>query len=350
MDWTRVANHEILDSIVYRDLSNNFTDDAQTINGVPIGTVSTSILDPVASKIEPARSGEIWIQSSKATTTRFPRMWISKDLSIPDVSHWEEISSSAGGVPANVAITDKPNNFTNLKQEINGKRVLSFVDGGDKTPEQSKLSADYDGQLYVAVRGDDPAIWIAKGNKWLPILSNVVVTNRVNRFVPLQEMGTGNRVVRIIGASQGTVNPLSVNLVPLTDGEIYVQTIDHPTGGFDRNVWVAAEGGDTTSWMKVFDDKNHTIARTNETNHFENKVQYLGYESDLSKESIVGARQYNLDNPTSSDSPNNYTPHRTGEIIVLQEEEQGEMFWVTYMGIVQGNKKAWTELSHVKIP
>ncbi|MGL5305198.1 MAG: hypothetical protein ACRC9Y_03220, partial [Aeromonas veronii] len=348
LKWMRFADHQFLDTVVYRDMSNDFTDVNQTISGSPIASISSSILDPVASGIDPGRPGEIWVQLGKATDNKLPRMWISKEMNVPGVSHWEEITAGTSGIPANVLLTDRKNNFTEPTQEIRGKQIMSFVDGGDKTPAQSGLGADYDGQFYIAVRGEDPAIWIAKGNKWIPLLANVVMENRINRFVPLQEMGTGNRVVRLTGASQGTVNPLSVSLVPLTDGEIYVQTIEHPHGGFDRHVYVAGEGGDTTSWIKIYDDRNDTIVRTDETNHFINKVQYLGIESDTAKEMVMGARYYG--DKEGSDSPNNYTPQRTGEIMVLKEEEQGEMFWVTYMGIVDGKKKAWTELSHVLIP
>lgn len=348
--WMRFADHQFFDNIVYRDLPNDFSNGDQSISGSPIANISSSIIDPVASGIEPGRSGEIWVQLGRATDNKVPRMWIAKDMHIPNEPHWEEMSVGGGsnGVPANVAFTDKPNDFKNAKQEIKGKQILSFVDGGDMTPAQSGLSADYDGQFYIAVRSDEPAIWIAKGNKWIPMFANVVMENRVNRFVPLQEMGVGGRVVRITGASQGTVNPLSVKLVPLTDGEIYTQTIEHPQGGFDRNVWIAAEGGDTTSWLKLYDDKDHTIVRTDQTNHFTNKVQYLGMEGDTGKECVVGVRQY-LDH-IGSDSPNNYTPHRSGEMLVIREEDQGAFYWVTYMSIVHGKKKAWTEISHVEIP
>ena len=347
-DWVRFADHQFLDTVVYRDLPNDFTDVNQTISGSPIASISSSILDPVAAGIEPGRAGEIWIQLGKATQNKFPRMWVAKEMNIPGVVHWEEISSGAGGVPQNVAVTDRSNNFTDVSQEIRGKQIMSFVNGGNKTPGQSGIPADYDGQFYIAVRGEEPVIWVANGNKWLPVLANVATVNKVNRFVPLQEMGVGGRVVRLVGSSQGTVNPLSVDLVPFTDGEIYVQTIEHPHGGFDRHVWIAGEGGDTRSWLKIYDDRDDTLVRTDETNHFTNKVQYLGIEGDTAKEAIVGARYYG--NKAGSDSPNNYTPQRTGEIMVLKEEEQGEYYWVTYMGIVDGNKKAWTELSHVLIP
>ena len=348
LSWVRFADHQFLDSVVYRDLVNDFSEVNQTISGSPIASISSSILDPVASGIEPARAGEIWVQLGKATDNKLPRMWIAKDMNINGVSHWEEISSGVGGVPPNVAILDRKNNYMEPTQEIRGKQIMSFVNGGEKTPGQTGIPADYDGQFYIAVRGEEPVMWVAKGNKWLPVLANVVTANKINRFVPLQEMGAGNRVVRLIGASQGTVNPLSVDLVPLTDGEIYVQTIVHPHGGFNRHVWVAGEGGDTRSWLKIFDDRDDTIVRTDEINYFTSKVQYLGIEGDTAKEAIVGARYYG-DKP-GSDNPNNYTPQRTGEIMVLKEEEQGEYYWVTYMGIVDGNKKAWTELSHVLIP
>lgn len=348
LDWTRLADHQFLDTLVYNDLPNDFSNLDQSIGGSPIGSISSSILDPVASSIEPARPGEIWVQLGKATENKLPRMWISKDMNIPNVSHWEEISSSVGGIPANVAITDKDNNFTNKSQQIRGNQILSFVNGGDKTPEQSKLSADYDGQFYIAVRGESPAIWVASGNKWIPILSDVAMTNRINRFVPLQEMGVGNRIVNLIGASSGTVNPLSVDLVPLTNGEIYVQTVFTPGVGDERVIWVAYAGGDTRSWVKVYDGRDHTIVRNDIINHFTSKIQYLGIEGDTAKESIVGVKQYT--DSDFSDNPNNYTPQRTGEVLVLKEKEGDDMYWVTYMSIVDGKKKAWTELSHVLIP
>lgn len=346
--WMRFADHQFLDDLIYRDTPNDFTNGEQSISGSPIASVSSSILNPVASGIEPGRPGEIWVQLGKATDNQMPRMWIAKEMNVPGVSHWEEMSSGASGVPANVAVTDRKNNFTETKQEICGKQIMTFIDGGDQNPAQSGLKANYDGQFYIAIRGDEPAIWIAKGNKWIPMYANVVMENRVNRFVPLQEMGVGSRIVRLTGASQGTVNPLTVALVPLTDGEIYVQTIEHPHGGFDRHVWVAGEGADTASWIKIYDDRDYTLVRTDETNHFINKIQYLGIEGDTAKEMVMGARYYG--DKDGSDSPNNYTPQRTGEIMVLKEEDEGEFFWVTYMGIVDGRKKAWTEISHVKIP
>ena len=161
-----------MSSVVYQETSNDFTDNSQTINSRPIASVVYGPFPAPDSAITPDRFGMIYVQIKEGSPDKKTHMWISVNNGPAGEFIWEELFAE-GDIPATVARTDKTNNFQPTEQQIAGHQILSFVDGGSQTPEQSKLPADYDGQFYIAVRslssGDrDVSIWVANGNQWLP--------------------------------------------------------------------------------------------------------------------------------------------------------------------------------------
>ena len=163
-----------MSSVVYQETSNDFTHNNQTINSRPIASVVYGPMPAPDSSVVPDRSGLIYVQIKEGSTDKKTHMWISV-VGSPGSFIWEELFAQ-GDIPSTVVRTDKVNDFQPYEQKISGNQILSFVDGGTQTPEQSKLPADYDGQFYIAVRTlsggkKDVSIWIASGNQWLPLSS-----------------------------------------------------------------------------------------------------------------------------------------------------------------------------------
>ncbi|MGL5963866.1 MAG: hypothetical protein ACRCZ2_05655, partial [Fusobacteriaceae bacterium] len=160
----------------------------QQILGQSIVNVRKSSLPPEGSGIVPEREGELYIQIAEGTPDKKARMWISNNAG---GWKWEPLTH-VSDLPDTVARTDKANDFQAWDQKISGKQIISFIDGGQETPEQSKAVPDYEGQFYLANHKDiqgreDVAIWVARGNKWMPIqqdidLATIARTDKSNRF------------------------------------------------------------------------------------------------------------------------------------------------------------------------
>lgn len=160
-----------MSSVVYQEVSNDFSNLKQTIDNRDIASVIYSPFTPTDSKVLPKRTGELYVQIQEGSSEHRARLWVGVAVT-GGKFEWEEVGG-AGALPDTVARTDKVNDFQPYEQKISGKQILSFVDGGDLTPEQSKAPADYDGQFYIAVKTlsdgkKDASVWIAHGNQWLP--------------------------------------------------------------------------------------------------------------------------------------------------------------------------------------
>ncbi|MGL5964448.1 MAG: hypothetical protein ACRCZ2_08670, partial [Fusobacteriaceae bacterium] len=170
--WTPI--HSASTGDVEADKPNNFTDPAQQIQGSNIMNIRKSSMDPAAASIVPTREGELYIQIAEGTPDKKARMWVSNNAG---GWKWESLSHITD-LPATVARTDKENNFQAWDQKISGKQILSFIDGGTETPGESHAVPDYEGQFYLANHKDiqgreDVAIWVARGNKWMPIQQDI---------------------------------------------------------------------------------------------------------------------------------------------------------------------------------
>ena len=206
--WTPILTESAGD--VELDKPNNFTDGDQKIQGTNIANVRKGALAPDAASIVPLREGEFYIQIAEGTADRKARMWIANNAG---GWKWEPLTHIFE-LPSTVVQTSKVNNFEATEQTIAGKQILTFIDGGGLNPGDSGIKPDYEGQFYLATKQNalgyqDVAIWVARGNSWLPIqqdidLATIVRNDKSNRFsVPEQILGEGGPNARwLIGARE----------------------------------------------------------------------------------------------------------------------------------------------------
>lgn len=201
-NWTQLQTEfDAADGDVKADKANNFTNPDQKIQGSAIANVRKGPNAPDPAVIVPSREGEFYIQIAEGTADRKARIWVANNAG---GWKWEQLTHIYE-LPNTVAQTSKINDFQATEQTIAGKQIMSFVDGGSQTPEQSGIPADYDGQFYIAVHEfvagtKEVAIWVAEGNQWLPLskdisLGTIVRTDKSNRFAVAEQIlgeGGGN--------------------------------------------------------------------------------------------------------------------------------------------------------------
>ncbi|MGL5567329.1 MAG: hypothetical protein ACRDC4_16520, partial [Plesiomonas sp.] len=239
--WTPIITESVGD--VELDKANNFTNPSQAIMNDQITTIKKGAVPPDPSVIVPSREGEFYVQLAEGTTDRKARLWVSNNAG---GWKWEPLTH-VFEIPNTVVQTSKSNNFESTGQTIAGNQILSFVNGGNQTPEQSKIPADYDGQLYIAVHTrvggtKDVGVWVAEGNQWLPInqdmdLATIVRTNKSNVFSnPEQILGEGGGNARwLIGA-----RIKHSGASPIADGNWRVQNVGEITV-YENNTAVPRE-------------------------------------------------------------------------------------------------------------
>lgn len=246
--WTNLVTESVGD--VELDKPNNFTDPGQSIQGSAIMNLRKGSVPPDPKVIVPQRDGELYIQVAEGTEDRKARMWISNNTS---GWGWEPLTHIFE-IPATVAQTSKSNDFQSTGQTIAGKQIMSFIDGGDKNPGDFGAVADYEGQFFIATKTNklghkDVAIWVAKGNQWLPIqehidLSTVAYTDKSNRFAePQQILGEGGPNARWLVGARVKFSGAS----PISDNKWKVQNIGEITV-YENNTVVPRE---LSIWMGI---------------------------------------------------------------------------------------------------
>ena len=256
--WTQLnTEHDKVEGDVKLDAANNFLNPDQTIMGRNIMNIIKGSQPAPTSGVAPTREGELYIQVAEATTDRMARMWISAN-----VGGWKwEPLTHIYELPATVVQTSKSNNFESTGQTIAGHQISSFIDGGDQTPEQSGAIPAYDGQFYIAVHTNvggmkDVAIWVAKGNQWLPIQedidkSTIARTDKSNRFThPEQILGEGGGNARWLIGSRVKFS----GGAPIADNKWKVQNIGEITV-YENNTVVPRE---LSIWMGVSKNSDPT--------------------------------------------------------------------------------------------
>lgn len=299
-DWVRIRTTGDDMDFVEITKANNFTNPNQTIQDHAIASVLKGSLTPDAAGVKPSREGELYIQVAEGTADRKARLWVASNF-----GGWKwEALTHLFELPNTVAMTSKINDFQATQQTIAGRQILSFVDGGDQTPEQSKIPADYDGQLYIAVHdrihgGKDASVWIANGNTWLPMLPDmelgtIVRTNKSNIYSNPNQFLNGGADARWLAGNRIKFSGAS----PIADTRWKALHVGEVTIYENRSVfpneysaWMAVKVNpdpDTNigEWAMIWSNKHadlDSIAKTDRSNTFA-PLQYI---TDGSKKHLI---------------------------------------------------------------
>lgn len=268
-------------SVVYQEVANDFTNNNQCIKDRPIMSVVYGPMPAPDSAITPDRFGMMYVQILEGTQDKKTHVWISVNNGPASSFIWEEVYAGSE-LPKTVAKTDESNDFQPYDQKISGKQILSFVDGGTQTPEQSKLGADYDGQFYLAVRTlsdgkKDVAVWVASGNQWLPLSSGGSIdTSKLakldvkNEFEALNyfkestffehntnfigDLADGRQMIGCRAKPPGLSPAADSSWVPAMEGELCIfQNL--VSGKLETSLWVATDANpmaSSTQWKQIY--------------------------------------------------------------------------------------------------
>ncbi|MGL5307653.1 MAG: hypothetical protein ACRC9Y_16205, partial [Aeromonas veronii] len=241
-EWIRITDHTEIDNVVMKNTQNNFKDGRQTILNQSVATVNPSLIRPAA----PVRSGEMYLKKGDASKGEKPQLWISSSTAT-GAFEWTPVSHT---LDEDLVYRNTTNNFTRKDQQIMGKQIVSFATRGDQLPTGYK--PDYDGQLYIAFKTlstgqRDAAVWVANGDTWVPLSSNidptkVVMTDKENEYTnPKQGIKNGGELSQITGARikvGGSAPNADTGYKATMIGEVCIYKNDTTTPS-QISVWVA---------------------------------------------------------------------------------------------------------------
>lgn len=354
--WKEIKASSEVDggSLVYKDKPNDFSSDDQKIGGHPIATLWTGSRSPIDLGFKPSRAGLFFLQLSESSEDRKAHMWVSVNGASATDFKWEYIdtASSTGTLPATVVQTDKVNNFQPYEQKICGKQILSVVDGGDKTPAQSGIKADYEGQLYYAARIDsygqrNVSYWFSYKNSWQPLLGGIdklfasLETSNVfqNPIQILGELGD-NRFITGARVKRGVHSPLQdASWKASVEGEVTVY-VDTNTTPNKKSVWVAVGVNtgptNTGEWVRVWDE-NHPLgqdfAYTDRPNQF-TPGQQIGVGTNLG--TVVTSR-FGANTPLVR----RLVPYMDGELYIQRLDNNEHQAWIA---MEEADPDSWVKL------
>lgn len=241
-EWVRITDHTEIDNVVMKNTQNNFKDGRQTILNQSIASINPSINRPS----QPVRSGEMFLKKGDPTKGEKPQLWISSSTATGSFE-WIPVNHATD---SDIVYRNAANNFTDHKQTLKGKQIISFASRGDQTPQGYK--PDYDGQMYIAFKTlsggqRDAAVWVANADTWVPLTSNldpakVVMTDKENEYSnPKQSIKNGGELSQITGAriKAGGNSPIADTSYKATMlGEICIYKNDSVVPS-QISVWVA---------------------------------------------------------------------------------------------------------------
>ena len=351
-EWVRMTDHTELDNVVMKNAQNNFKDGRQTILNQSIASINPSINRPIS----PVRSGEMYLQKGDQSKGDKPKLWISAATSA-GAFEWIPISHS---LDEDLVFRNVSNNFTNVNQKLLGKQIMSFATRGDQPPQGYK--PDYDGQFYIAMKTlssgqKDVAVWIANGDTWVPMSSNIdpakiVVTDKENVFTKVNQrikVKNKDEFSQITGARMkinGQAPNADASYKATMIGEVCIYKNDTTTPS-QISVWVAISmnpnplsnaGEWTMIYSSTFDQTK--LAKTDAVNIFERHQQIIGPANKAYE--VMGAYSvYDEASPL-----NRIVPTSVGQTYIIRKEEPGPNPSINevYLATNQNDSTSWLKI------
>lgn len=271
-------------------MANDFDHIGQTIKGQAIASIQYSPNKPTGI---PNRLGLLHIQIPEGSEDRKIHAWISM-ASTPN-PEWVQLlvgsSEGSGSDDATIVKTNKANDFNDVNQTIGTNQIVTIIDGGaNSTPTGA---ADFDGQIFFSYRDAGTpeaqgAIWVAKGNQWLPVASggsidesNLAKLDTTNTFTDLQKIGSPTNMATFTSGRRTHLDPLASStpdMMPFTAGDIIVRDLDDV--GSDHEIYIATAESDASSWLKVYDSTLNTVDIANSVTLLDGRLDTLSDKLD----------------------------------------------------------------------
>ncbi|MGL5084678.1 MAG: hypothetical protein ACRC68_03000, partial [Clostridium sp.] len=218
-------------TVAYQETANNYTDVRQQIKGAQISTVKNFGVAP------PAGGGDFVGQFG-----------ISADAAGESILYtygvggvWQMVgkSGAAGNLPDEVVMENRANNFTNKDQRIEDCSI-AYIDSGTQNPDRVAIKGP--GHIYVYESNPVQVLLSYDGVTWTTIVTEAVgdvELDKPNNFTNGEQQIQGSNIMNI---RKGSVPPDPAVIVPLREGEIYIQ-IAEGTSDRKARMWVSNNAG-----------------------------------------------------------------------------------------------------------
>ncbi|MGL5717260.1 MAG: hypothetical protein ACRCX2_29885 [Paraclostridium sp.] len=353
--WKELVIPEVPTDVVQRTKANNFTEEAQTILGKQIVSVSQRPKSPHDyPEFYPSVVGQMYINTAKSPL----ELYISSDgLTWTNLSELYHTESEVK--------LDAPNNFTNTSQTINNRPIPTVM----TSPNEPSLVPEFIGQLYFQYiphsdTHDEARMWVASGTSsisdWKKVSDDtsvpdhVVTTDKKNSFTEIEQYINHNQIMTI----QDGAWSIPSSSTPLDfDGQIYMCRHKAQDGSIDDiAAWMGIMNGTKKSWYPLFSKGNGGgdvtgAAMLDKQNEFTVPNQYI---EDKDNQPGVPTRITGCRLLSDAESVSNMRPVMLGEMILKQSDPNvadPDMGNIWRVHVATSHRLAgFTELANAKTP
>lgn len=273
--WEPLGGSGSATNVALLDRANNFTNQDQTIDGDRIvAFYNGGSNTPEQTGARPDYDGQFYISFiTKEDGTKDVAVWIGNGNTwVPiavDVSRManldvsnnfrnpvQTLGASAHGrkmVGCRVLHNDTPIANANIKATVIGEEVFCVNDG--VIPTQYTLYKAIQVNEGQSNTGEWKLFW---SSNTAPVdTSRIAYKDEENIFCKGQRIGDDNHSAPVTTAHGGSATPYD-RIAPITVGEMYIETYDVASIGYQRKFWVARTAGDARSWQCIYDEAGYT--------------------------------------------------------------------------------------------
>lgn len=364
--------YSLPNTVVQTNKPNNFALTEQKLNDNQIMSFIDGGLNGVPNASTPLDyTGQMFISYTMDTSGPNTKYDIMSWIGLLDNGKkiWHPLQGGEG-IPDDVIVrTDRENIFKEGLQWIENQNDVghrSRITGMRKLKDGAQPSTEWPvmmGEMIyhpatkeTTLPGDDVLVYVATGNRvgeW----RELVQSSMKNYFSPIQHIGVApdgkpsKRLSGVFEIVKMDTTPLGYIGNAEVVGEMAI--VSRPLEGDDpsrviRDVYISTHVDPATKhteWEKVYDGAFPHNAKTNASNNFKARHQYLGeyngddYDTTNSYESIPGVRRVPLD-PTGF-----IKPSRIGEIVIYEHAIGNVMHYEVYIS-VDFHKDAWVNIGN----
>lgn len=343
-EWSGVS-YSLDEDIVYRNVSNNFTNKEQKLMGKQLMSFASRGDQPPTGYL-PDYDGQFYIAfKTLSTGKRDAAVWVANSQT------WIPITSALD--PDRIVLKDQPNEYSNANQAIKNGGELSQITGARiKTGGQSPIA---DGSYKATMLGEvciykndrvvpsEISVWVAiwinpdalsNAGEWTMIYSSALDQTKIaridkeNTFEKNQKiLGFGNQPYDIMKSRivEDEQSPLG-RIMPFSVGETFmIKTEGVPPQADSYDIYMAHKPMDSNSWVKLYDKPIDKIVRSNEKTFFTERI-YIGDVNNTKKMLITGCRE-----KKDGTVYNTTLPRQVGETVMCSEMVGNTEWIVIYM-------------------
>lgn len=290
VEWVDIG----LPNSANKDEANDFTNLDQTIGGY---SIVNAVYSPRIPSVAATRAGMMHVKIPASDTDTTVKVWVSV-ATTGGAYEWVALETGTGGsdIPEDVVRKNSPNDFNDIHQTIGTNQIVTVIDGGANSVPAA-TNPDFDGQLFLSYRnvGSDEAqaaMWVAKGNQWLPIASgsggvvddsNLAKLDVQNIFAMPQLIGEGGQRAKFVSGRRTSYDPTSSSspdFLPYAEGDLLFR--HYLDGGVSKEqIYMAGIAGDANSWTLIYDSEESVTAVAGELALLDSRVDALSDKLDL---------------------------------------------------------------------